>query len=73
MSAESEVLEQIDARIRIVRDNLRELIDHASAYSGVADDELTAQRIVEQEAELQRLKTRRTVLEAAGSIGAPST
>lgn len=56
MSAESEALQQIDARIAIVRDNLRELIDRASGYSGAADDELTAQRIAEQEAELERLK-----------------
>ena len=62
MSAETEALQQIDARIAIVRDNLRELIDRASGYSGAADDELTAQRIAEQEAELERLKNRRTLL-----------
>ena len=62
MSAESEALQQIDARIAIVRDNLRELIDRASGYSGAADDELTAQRIAELEAELERLKNRRTLL-----------
>jgi hypothetical protein len=62
MSAESEALQQIDARIAVVRDNLRELIDRASGYSGAADDELTAQRIAEQEAELERLKNRRALL-----------
>jgi len=62
MSAEIEAIQQIDARIAIARDNLRELIDRASGYSGAADDELTAQRIAEQEAELERLKKRRTLL-----------
>jgi hypothetical protein len=62
MSAESEALQQIDARIAIARDNLRELIDRASGHSGAADEELTAQRIAEQEAELERLKNRRTLL-----------
>jgi hypothetical protein len=62
MSTESEALQRIDARIAIVRDNLRELIDRASGYSGAADDELTAQRITEQEAELERLKNQRTLL-----------
>jgi precorrin-2 methylase len=62
MSAESEALQQIDARIAMVRDNLRELIDRASGTSGAADEELTAQRIAEQEAELERLKDRRALL-----------
>ncbi len=62
MSADSEAIEEIDGRIRAVRDNLRELIDRASGYSGAADDELSAQRIAEQEAELERLKNRRTLL-----------
>jgi precorrin-2 methylase len=62
MSAESEALQEIDARIAMVRDNLRELVDRASGYSGAADDELTAQRIADQEAELERLKSRRTLL-----------
>jgi hypothetical protein len=62
MSAKSEALQQIDARIAIVRDNLRELTDRASGYSGAADDELTAQRIAGQEAQLERLMNRRTLL-----------
>ena len=62
MTAQSEALELIDTRIAIVRGNLRDLVDRASGYSGVADDELTAQRIVEQEAELERLKRQRSLL-----------
>lgn len=62
LGADSEALLQIDARIAIVRDNLRELIDRASGYSGAAGEELTAQRIAEQEAELERLKNRRALL-----------
>jgi uncharacterized small protein (DUF1192 family) len=60
MSAESETLQEIDARIALVRDNLRELIDRASGYSGAADDELTARRIAELETELERLKAIRS-------------
>ena len=62
MNAESEALQEIDARIAIVRENLRELVDRSSGYSGAADDELTARRIAEQEAELERLKDRRALL-----------
>ena len=57
-----EALQEVDGRIAVARDNLRELIDRASGYSGAADDELTAQRIAEQEAELERLKNRRALL-----------
>ena len=36
----TESIEEIDARIAIVRENLRDLIEQAAAYSGAADDEL---------------------------------
>jgi hypothetical protein len=58
-------IEEIDDRISAVRDNLRQLIEQAAAYSGTADDELVSQRIAEQEAQLDILTKRRA--ELAGS------
>jgi hypothetical protein len=40
-------IEEIDVRISTVRDNLRQLVEQAAAYSGTADDELVSQRIAE--------------------------
>jgi len=57
-----ESIEEIDARISIVRENLRDLIEQAAAYSGAADDELMSQRIAELEAQLDSLTKRRAVL-----------
>jgi hypothetical protein len=58
-------LEEIDDRIAIVRDNLRQLSEQAAAQSGAADDERTSQRIAEQEAELTQLKQQREKLARA--------
>ena len=63
-------IEEIDARISTVRENLRQLVEQASAFSGAADDELIAQRIVEQEAELELLTTRRAKLASPSGKGA---
>ena len=48
----------IDDQIAVARENLRELIEQAAAYSGAADDDLVAQRIANQEARIE-LKTKR--------------
>jgi hypothetical protein len=53
---------EIDARIAIVKDNLRELVEQSASYSGAADDDLMSQRIAEQEAELELLTKRRDEL-----------
>ena len=53
---------EIDARIADVRENLRELVEQAAAYSGAADDELVSQRIADQEALLERLTKQRDEL-----------
>ena len=58
-------IEEIDARISIVRENIRLLVEQAAAYSGAADDELTSRRIAEQEAQLDILTKRRAVLASA--------
>jgi hypothetical protein len=43
-------LADIEKRIQIVEDNLRELIEQAAAYSGAADEERNADRIANQQA-----------------------
>ena len=55
-------IEEIDLRISTVRDNLRQLVEQAAAYSGSADDELVSQRIADQEAQLDILTKRRAEL-----------
>jgi hypothetical protein len=52
-------IQEIDARISTVRENLRQLVEQAAAYSGNADDELISRRIAEQEAQLEILTKRR--------------
>jgi hypothetical protein len=56
---------EIDAHIADVKENLRELVEQASADSGAADDELISQRIADQEALLARLTEQRDKLAQA--------
>ena len=58
---------EIDSRIAAVRENIRELVEQAAAYSGAADEDLTSRRIAEQEAELERLTRQRDELSRAKS------
>jgi predicted ATPase len=60
--ADSEALDELDQRIAIVRDNLRELVEQAAAYSGAADEARNADRIAEQEAKLAALLKEREAL-----------
>lgn len=60
-------LAEIDSRIAAVRDNIRELVEQAAAYSGATDEDLTSRRLAEQEAELERLTRRRDELLRAKS------
>ncbi|KAA1182684.1 hypothetical protein FP026_11490 [Rhizobium tropici] len=53
---------EIDRRIAVIRENLRELIEQAAAFSGAADEERTSERIAEQEEELERLTKQRDEL-----------
>ncbi len=55
-------LTEIDKRIAAARENLRELIEQAAAYSGAADEELMSQRIADQEARLALLTKQRDEL-----------
>jgi hypothetical protein len=48
-------LAELDDRIAIIRNNLRQLVEQAAAASGSQNEERTADRIAQQEAELDRL------------------
>lgn len=62
MTDTSQDIAEIDERIAIARENLRELIEQATADSASGDEELISQRISEQEAQLERLLNRRQEL-----------
>jgi hypothetical protein len=55
-------LAELDAAIAVVRDNLRELVEQAAAYSGAADEARNADRIAAQEAKLEELLKQRAAL-----------
>ncbi len=55
-------LDEIEDRIRIARDNIRQLIEQAAARSGAEDEERNADRIAEQNDELERLTKQRDAL-----------
>ncbi len=59
MSDSPLTIAEIDERIAALRENLRELVEQAAGYSGAANEDLTSQRIAEQEAELELLKQQR--------------
>jgi predicted RNA-binding protein len=52
MAVDSEQLADLDNRIAILRDNLRELVEQAAAYSGAADESRNSDRIADQQAKL---------------------
>lgn len=60
--ADTETLAEIEQRIAILRDNLRELVEQAAAYSGAADESRNADRIAEQQAALDELLKKRDAM-----------
>ena len=46
---------ELDDRIAVLRDNLRQLVEQAAGASGSQNEERTADRIAQQEAELDKL------------------
>ena len=60
--AKSAALAEIEGRIQIVEDNLRQLQEQAAAYSGAADEERNADRIAQQESKLEALLKEREAL-----------
>jgi hypothetical protein len=53
---------ELDDRIAILRDNIRQLSEQAAAVSGAANEERTAERIAQQSEELERLIKQRDAL-----------
>ncbi len=54
--------DELDDRIAILRDNIRQLTEQAAASLGAADEDRTSDRIAEQSEELQRLIKQRDAL-----------
>jgi uncharacterized small protein (DUF1192 family) len=55
-------LPELEDRIAIVRDNIRQLIEQAAGYSGAEDEDRNADRIAQQSEELERLVKQRDAL-----------
>ena len=53
---------ELDERIRIVRENIRQLVEQATAFSGAEDEDRNADRIAQQTEELERLTKQRDAL-----------
>jgi hypothetical protein len=60
--ADQAALAEIEKRIQVVEDNLRQLMEQAAAYSGAADEERNADRIADQQAKLDALLKERDAL-----------
>jgi hypothetical protein len=56
-------LRELDQRIATIRDNIRQLVEQAAAYSGAADEDRTADRIAQQDAQLAALLKEREAAE----------
>ncbi len=55
--------DELNDRIAILRDNIRQLTEQAAAFSGAADEERASNRIAEQQDELDRLIAMRDELD----------
>jgi len=63
-------LAEIDDRLSVVRDNLRDLVEQAAAYSGAGDEDRMSDRIAEQEEKLEDLtKQREALLSGQSDVG----
>lgn len=62
MSIQNLSLEEVERRIQIVEENMRELMEQAAAFSGAADEERNANRIADQQEKLDALMARRAEL-----------
>ena len=60
--ADTEALAEIEQRIAVLRDNLRQLVEQAAAFSGAEDEARNADRIADQQAQLDALLKEREVL-----------
>jgi hypothetical protein len=55
-------LDQVEDRIAILRDNIRQLIEQSAADSGAANESRNADRLAQQQAELESLTKQRDEL-----------
>jgi len=55
-------LPELEERIAIVRENIRQLVEQAAAASGAEDENRNADRIAQQTEELERLIKQRDAL-----------
>jgi uncharacterized small protein (DUF1192 family) len=53
---------ELEDRIAILRDNIRQLVEQAAAQSGGEDEERNADRIAQQTEELEKLTAERDAL-----------
>jgi hypothetical protein len=53
---------ELEERIAIIRDNIRQLVEQAAAFSGAEDEARNADRIAQQTEELERLVKQRDAL-----------
>jgi hypothetical protein len=60
--ADPEPLAEIEQRIAVLRDNLRQLVEQAAGYSGAEDEARNADRIADQQAKLDVLLEERDAL-----------
>jgi hypothetical protein len=56
-------LAELEQRIAIARDNIRQLIEQAAAFSGAGDESRNADRIARQTEELEKLIKQRDALQ----------
>ena|SRR5689334_782407 len=65
-------LPEMEDRIAILRDNIRQLTEQAAAFSGAADEARNSDRIASQQAELDRLVAERDAILARRAAAAQS-
>jgi uncharacterized small protein (DUF1192 family) len=55
-------LPELNDRIAVLRDNIRQLVEQAAASSGAQDEERTSGRIAQQQGELEKLVKERDAM-----------
>jgi hypothetical protein len=55
-------LPELEDRIAVLRDNIRQLVEQAAASSGAQDEQRTAERIERQNEQLEKLTKARDAL-----------